>query len=103
MSVITFHFSKFQCSVWSLPENLFFDKNLQEADDNLLTAKQIESLVFTVVGVAIAFLLTASLLFGICQCAVTTRYTNVPITENPEILKNRNYCTNVSSDLRSIH
>ena len=29
---------------------------------------------FTVVGVAIAFLLTASLLFGICQCAVSTRY-----------------------------
>jgi hypothetical protein len=58
---------------------LFFFKLLflafcQEAEDNLLTAKQIESLVFTVVGVAIAFLLTASLLFGVCQCAIATRY-----------------------------
>ena len=45
----------------------------QEAEDNLLTAKQIESLVFTVVGIAIAFLLSASLLFGVCQCALATR------------------------------
>ena len=46
----------------------------QEAEDNLLTAKQIESLVFTVVGIAIAFLLSASLLFGVCQCALATRW-----------------------------
>ena len=38
-----------------------------------LDPRELEALIFTAVGAAIAFLLAASLIFVVCQCATRTK------------------------------